>query len=249
MIRIIFTFLFVFLFLILSIPLMIIEWIIGKFNKGVSERSSLRIVQWAFKVCLFFSGVQLTVIGEENIPKDKAVLYVGNHRSFFDIVITYARVPRPTGYVAKLSMKKIPLLNVWMRLLHCQFLDREHVKEGLKTILKCIELVKNDISICIFPEGTRCKEKDTFLPFHDGSFKVAQKSGCPVIPFAIDNTSAIFEDQFPRIKKRHVILRYGAPVYINELSKEQQKSVGSHFQHLVEEMYNENQQLLISDTK
>ena len=101
MFRFILTALFVGLFLILGIPLLIAEWIIGKFNMDLKNRSSLAIVNWAFRVCLRISGVSITVIGEENVPKDTAVLYVANHRSYFDILLTYVRVPRPTGYIAK----------------------------------------------------------------------------------------------------------------------------------------------------
>ena len=64
------------------------------------------MVQWAFRVILFICGTKVTVIGEENVPKDQAVLYIGNHRSYFDIIITYARCPRLTGYIAKKDMEK-----------------------------------------------------------------------------------------------------------------------------------------------
>ena len=74
MIRFIFTALFVILFLICSIPLLLIEYIIGKFNMDVKSRSSLAIVNWAFRCVLFLAGVKLTVIGEEMFPKDQAVL-------------------------------------------------------------------------------------------------------------------------------------------------------------------------------
>ena len=74
----------------------------------------------------------MTVIGEENVPKDQAVLYIGNHRSYFDIIITYARCPRLTGYIAKKDMEKVPLLRTWMRRLHCLFIDRENVKRSVK---------------------------------------------------------------------------------------------------------------------
>ena len=79
--RIIFVGIFVVLFLLLSIPVFFVEWIIGKFHMEAKQKSSLAIVNWAFKVVIFLSGVKVTVIGEENIPKDKAVLYVGNHHS------------------------------------------------------------------------------------------------------------------------------------------------------------------------
>lgn len=80
MIRFICVATFVILFLILSIPLLIAEWMIGKFNMDVKSRSSLAIVNWAFRCCLAMAGVKVTAIGEENIPTDTAVVYVGNHR-------------------------------------------------------------------------------------------------------------------------------------------------------------------------
>lgn len=244
MIRIALCSSFIVLFLIFSIPLLIAEWIIGKFNMDVKNRSSLAIVMWAFRVCLWIAGVKLTVIGEENVPQDTAVLYVANHRSFFDILLTYTRVPRPTGYVAKKEMLKYPLLRDWMKNLHCLFLDRKDIKQGLKTILTGVEKAKSGISICIFPEGTRSKEPDAFLPFHGGSFKIAEKSGCPIMPMALTNASAIFEDQYPRIKKAHVILEYGKPIYMSELDKETKKRIGDHVSEEIQRMYFKNKALL-----
>jgi len=242
MIRFILIAIFLITFLICSIPLFFIEWLIGKFNMDIKSRSSLAIVNWAFRCILFIAGTKVTVIGEENVPKDTAVLYVGNHRSFFDIVLTYVRVPRLTGYVSKVEIKKVPLLSQWMKNLHCLFLDRDDIKKGLQTILEGIEKIKSGISICIFPEGTRNKEPDTFLPFHEGSFKLAQKSGCPIVPISINNSSAIFEDHFPKIKKAHVVLEYCKPFYISDLDKEDKKFVGAYAQKIISEAYFKNKE-------
>lgn len=244
MIRTIITVLFVVLFLIVSIPIFFIEWVIGKFNTEVKSRSSLAIVNWAFRVVAFLSGAKVTYLGEENVPKDIPVLYVANHRSFFDIILTYPRVPRPTGYIAKKEIEKVPLLRTWMRNLHCLFLDRSDIKAGLKTILEAIELMKSGISICIFPEGTRNKEADTFLPFHEGSFKIAQKAGCPIIPITINNSSSILEDHMPKIRSSHVIVEYGKPIYINELPPEYKKQVGLYVQQIISETYFKNKELV-----
>lgn len=89
MIRFLLVVIFVVSFLVLSIPVFLIEWLIGKWNKQLRDISSLRIVQWAFRVVAWISGVKLTVIGEEHIPKDTPVLYIGNHRSFFDLSLIH----------------------------------------------------------------------------------------------------------------------------------------------------------------
>lgn len=237
MIRIILLATFVVLFLICSIPLLIAEWIIGKFNPSLKDRSSLAIVNWAFSVCLFLAGTTVDVRGEENVPREEPVLYIGNHRSYFDILITYVRVPRPTGYIAKKEMLRWPLLVNWMRNLHCLFLDRNDVKQGLKTILTAIEEVKSGISICIFPEGTRNRVNHTFMDFHEGSFKIAVKTGCPIIPMTIYNSADIFEDHLPKIRKTRVILEYGKPIYIKDLPREEQKRIGTYTKNIIMDSY------------
>ena len=235
MIRLICIVVFLILYLILSIPVFLVEWLIGKFNPQARDISSLRIVQWGFKVILKMTGVKVTVIGEENIP-DEPVLYVGNHRSFFDILLTYSRCKRLTGYIAKKEMEKVPLLSIWMRFVYCLFLDRENPKEGLKTILKAIEYIKKGISICIFPEGTRNKgEELSLLPFKEGAFKVATKTGCAIVPISMNNTCEIFEAHFPKIRKTHVVLEYGKPIYPDELDKDTKKHISEYVRNIIDE--------------
>lgn len=232
-------------FLILSIPLLIVEWGIGKFAPMKKDISSLRIIQAVFRFILWLTGARITVIGEENVPKDTPVLYIGNHRSFFDILLTYTRCPIRTGYVAKKEMEKIPLLSTWMKNLYCLFLDRDNMREGLKTILQAIDYVKNGISICIFPEGTRNNgEELSMLPFRDGALKIAEKTGCAIIPISMNNTADIFEAHFPRVKKVHVVIEYGKPIYPKELDKETRKHLGIYCHDLIQDTIKKNASLI-----
>ena len=90
MLRFILVAIFLLLYFLLGIPVLGILWLIGKVNKRSADLAALRIVQWGFKVILKISGVEVTVIGEDRVP-DEPVLYVGNHRSYFDILLTYSR--------------------------------------------------------------------------------------------------------------------------------------------------------------
>ena len=243
MLRLIVIALMLFLYLLLGIPVLLVEWVIGKYNKKAKDYSCLRMVQTAFKLMLKVAGVRLTVIGEEHVPKDQAVLYIGNHRSYFDILLTYSRCPRLTGYVAKVEMLRYWLLRDWMKALYCLFLDREDMKAGLKTILQGFEYIKNGISICIFPEGTRNRQEE-MLPFKEGSLKMAEKTGCPIIPMAITNSAEIFENHLPFVRPCHVILEYGTPILPKELSKEDRKFLGAYTQKKIQEMLDKNKDLL-----
>ena len=241
-----FTFLVIFLisFLILSIPVLLVEAIIGKFNRKTKDYSCLRIVQWGFRCILWITGVETTVIGEEQVP-DEPVLFVGNHRSYFDILLTYSRCRDLTGFVAKKEMLNYPFLRTWMKRVYCLFLDRDNIREGLKTILTAIDQVKNGISVFIFPEGTRNKGDElSLLPFHAGSFKIAEKSGCPIVPVALNNTINIFEGHLPYIKKTHVVLEYCSPIYMNEMEKEDRKKIDVYCQKIIKDTIEKNHTLV-----
>ncbi|MCM1191404.1 MAG: 1-acyl-sn-glycerol-3-phosphate acyltransferase [Butyrivibrio sp.] len=237
MIRFIVIVLYLVLYLILSLPVLFVEWIIGKFNPRLKAESSMALVSWGFRCITALAGTKVIVRGRENIPTDTAVLYAGNHRSFFDIVLTCTLFPRVTGYVAKLEMKKAPILSLWMKNIHCLFLDRKNIREGLKTILAGVEEVKNGYSLCIFPEGTRNKVNDTFLPFKEGSFKIAEKGGVPIVPLTLVNTAQVFEEHLPKVKKAAVVIDFGEAVYPEQLEKDVRKNLGNHVLSLIRERY------------
>lgn len=233
------------LYLILGIPVLFLLWLIGKVDrwKYASDLIALRMVQYTFKFMLWIAGTKQMVIGEENVPKDQPVLYVPNHKSYFDILLIYSRVPGLTGFVAKDSMEKAYLLRDWMRKLHCLFLNRDNPREGLKTILQGIENVKNGISMCIFPEGTRNKG-DEMMAFKEGSLKIAEKTGCLIIPVAITNTPEIFENHMPWVHSCKVVIEYGTPIDPKALSKEEQKHLGAMCRDRIQEMLEKNKSLI-----
>ena len=79
---------------------------------------------------------------------------------------------------------------------------------------------------------------------HTGSFKIAEKSGCAIVPVSMNNTASMFENQFPRIKKTHIVLEYGKPVYPKELDKETRKRLAPYFQNIIQETINKNKELV-----
>lgn len=243
MIRFILVVLMLLGFLVSSIPLLIGEWLVERRDKQRQQEHSLRVVQAMFRMLIRLTGTTVTVKGRDRIPEG-AVLYVGNHRSYFDILVGYTSVPGLTGFVAKKEMLRYPILSNWMRNVNCLFLDRTDLKAGLKMILEGIGKVKDGVSIWIFPEGTRSRGKDILemLPFKEGSLKIAEKSGCPVVPVAITGTGEIFEQHIPFMRPSHVTIEFGEPFYVKELPTEQRKHVGAYTQNRIIEMLKDEQQ-------
>ena len=96
----------------------------------------------------------------------------------------------------------------------------------------------------IFPEGTRNKSEDPadLMEFHEGSLKIAEKSGCPVIPVAITGTDDVFERHIPWIRKSQVIIEYGEPIYLKELPLDKKKFPGAYTREIISEMIKKQQQ-------
>ena len=136
--------------------------------------------------------IRVHISGAENIPKDTKVLFVSNHRSNFDPIITwYALKKWKLAFVSKPSNFKIPFFGRIIR--KCCFLpiDRKNPKKAIVTINKAAKLLKEqEVSVGIYPEGTRSKTC-VLLPMHNGVFKVAQKAEAPIVVLSITGTEKI----------------------------------------------------------
>lgn len=166
------------------------------------------------------SGAKVNVYGIENLPEDKNILFVSNHQSNFDILLLLAYLPVPKAFVAKVELEKLPFINQWMKRIHCLFMDRNDIKQSAQIIIEGIKQLKSGINMVIFPEGTRSKT-GKLGEFKGGSFKLATKSKCPIVPLTIDGTRNIMEANNYRIKPVTVNLYIHPPIDVTTLSKEE----------------------------
>ena len=233
-----------FLWLVLTFPVYLIVALVGVFNKRACASFSQKFVNSAFRFLMWEVGAKTTVIGRELVPKDRPVLYVSNHRSYADTPLGYINVVGTTGFIAKKEIKKFPILSLWMKNMTCLFLDRDDMRQGLKTILTAIDNVKDGYSVFIMPEGPR-NHNEEMLPFKEGSFKVAEKSGCPIIPVAFSNTDALYELHKPWIKKAKVVVHFGEPVYLDNISREEKKALAGKIQGIIADMLKEDKKLIV----
>ncbi len=237
MIRFILEVLFVTVWMVLSLIFFPVIFIAGLFSKKAKDRMAFHMIRFAFKAIAFIAGAKTEVSGLENVPEDKAVLFVSNHRGFFDIILGYSIVKGPTGFVAKKDFEKIPFLHLWMKWIKCLFLDRSNIRAGMETIKQGISYIESGISMWICPEGGRNRgEEGSLLPFHEGSLRMADKSGALVVPVAFTHTYEILEKDFPRVKKTRVGIRIGKPVNLKDLDKETRKQSGAYVRGLIDEM-------------
>ena len=191
----------------------------------VEELVNKHIPHWSRGI-LKVTGVFLSVEGLENIPKDTACVFVGNHRSYYDIPLLLASLDKPHGILAKEELGKIPLLSRWMKLLGCVFVQRDDLRASVRALNDATAIVESGKSFVIFPEGTRYKgEEGGAGEFKAGAFRIAVKTGVPVVPVALTGARALFEGNGNLCHPGSVHIKVLSPIRTEGMSKAEQKQL------------------------
>ena len=150
--------------------------------------------------------IRLHTQGLEKMPKDGRVLLVCNHLFLADPCLLLHVFPKSQlAFVTKKENQQMFLVGKIMHKILCQPIDRENDRAALKTILKCIQLLKEDkVSIGVFPEGYTSKD-GKLHPFRPGVFKIAQKANVPIVVCTVRNTRSLFKN-IVKLKPTHVDL-------------------------------------------
>ncbi|MHB1393346.1 MAG: lysophospholipid acyltransferase family protein [Clostridia bacterium] len=175
--------------------------------------------KWA-KDLLKLAGARVKVIGAENIPIDRAVLFVSNHQGNFDIPILLGCIDKPKAFIAKVEMLKMPIIRTWMKQMNCVFLDRQDLRQSLRIMNEATEYLKDGYSMVIFPEGTRSKG-ETMGEFKAGSLRIAVKANVPIVPVTIKGSYKLMEQNGVIIKPAEVEVVVSEPIETLGLTKEQ----------------------------
>ena len=188
----------------------------------VAERDAIvnrEVPRWANRL-LNLAGAKVTVRGQENLPQQAAV-FISNHQGYFDIPILLTRLGRPYPLIAKQELAKLPWIRDWMELLQCRFIQRDNPRQAVTQLNLAAQALKEEgRSFIIFPEGTRSRG-DQMGEFKSGGFKVAAKTGAPIVPVAIDGSYRLMEANGMWIRPAQVTVTILPPIATNELSREE----------------------------
>lgn len=149
---------------------------------------------------LGYSWVRTHITGLEKLPDCTRFVFVCNHRSGYDPLITLNKLKKYNlFFISKVSNMKLPFVGRLAQGAGCLPIDRENDRKALKTILQAADYVKRGVcSIGIYPEGTRSHD-GALLPFHAGSFKIAQKADAPLVVACICGTENITKNVLRRV--------------------------------------------------
>ena len=167
------------------------------FNKPQEEDSPFyrRVMHVYIEALIQLVRVRLHTKGLENTPKEGRFLLVCNHLFIADPgIVLHCFRKSQLAFLTKKENYKLPFIGAFMHKILCQPIDRENDRQALKSIIKCIQLIKDDkVSVCAFPEGYTSKD-GKLHPFRPGVFKIAQKTNVPIVVCTIQNTREIFKN-------------------------------------------------------
>ena len=176
------------------------------------------------KSLLGLAGTRVTVEGAENIPQDRACVFVCNHQGDFDVPVTMVHLGNPPAMVSKIEVKKVPLVRDWMEVLDCIFIDRKDPRQAIAAMRGAGDILASGRNVCVFPEGTRSKG-DHMNEFKHGVFKIPCAAGAPIVPVLIDGTYKVFEANHNLILPAKVKLTVLPPIETAGMDRLTQKAL------------------------
>ena len=162
------------------------------------------IIESAFPVL----RIHVKKSGIEKVPTDGRFLLVCNHCNDSDPIILLNCLRKfQLAFISKQENSTMFVIGPMMHKLQCQLINRENDREALKTILKCIQIIKEDkASIAVFPEGGILSEDGKLHHFRPGVFKIAQKANVPIVVCTLKNTKDVV-DNILHFKPSHVEMK------------------------------------------
>jgi len=167
-------------------------------------------ILWS-RVGLRLAGVRVKVEGLEHLADPRALIFMPNHQSSFDILILYRALSRQFRWLAKEELFRIPLFGLAMRRSGYIPVDRSDRKKAISSMAEAARRIVSGTSVVIFPEGTRTSDGH-LLPFKKGGFMLALQAQVPIVPLAIIGSRDVMPKHTFRVRGGLVRVKVFPPV-------------------------------------
>lgn len=183
-------------------------------------RLSDKLIFWHAAVIsntgMWLAGIRVHVSGDiegirKRVDKGEGFCFVSNHTSMLDIILMLGRLKARAGFVAKIELLFVPVINVMIAMTHSVFINRRNLRASINAIHKAGENIRKGHSMVIFPEGTRSKTGE-IAQFKHGAFRMATESGACVVPITVKGLRDSFEDRKHVFQRRDCYMHVGEPV-------------------------------------
>ena len=162
-------------------------------------------------VLMWITGIKLTTIGKENVPKKEPVIFVANHCSHLDIACLCNALPVNLYFIGKKELMWTPIIGWYMLVAGHIFIDRKSRKKAITSLKQAANKIKKGKSVVMYPEGTRSETGEVGV-FKKGAFHLAKQAGVKIIPVSINGTFKVWPKNSTKITPGKVLVKIGKPI-------------------------------------
>jgi 1-acyl-sn-glycerol-3-phosphate acyltransferase len=142
------------IFVLLAFPVALLLWLVSLLFDNRRLMNNRWMVIQGIVLTRMSPFWKVVVDGREKIDKNQAYVIIPNHQSMLDIVF-FNMLRHRLRWVSKIEIFKVPLVGVEMRMVKYIEVERGSKSSVIRMMEKCMESLREGISVVIFPEGTR----------------------------------------------------------------------------------------------
>lgn len=202
-------------FMLILLPGILLPILFGQ-RYGNITYTFLKIWSWIFSMLTF---IRYEIRGTEKIDLKKSYIYTSNHTSFLDAPGLSLGVPTQFRPLAKKELKQIPVFGLIVRVVTI-VVDRSSQASRRKSIENLKSILKQGISILIFPEGTQNRTDQPLQPFYDGAFRIALQTETAIAPIMILNAGNLMAPSSLAVRPGKIKVLFADPIEVKGLTME-----------------------------
>lgn len=174
--------------MIILFPVFIIPSLISKKGAWISFKA---IRLWSF-LFSFFNRIIYKIEGKQYFDKKENYVIISNHTSFLDTPAIPQAIDAPFKALAKKELTKIPVFGFLIKMI-TEVVDRSNPESRQRSKNRLNEVLKNENSILVFPEGTMNRTDKPLQGFYDGAFRIAIDAQAPILPVVIKGAAKLMK--------------------------------------------------------
>ena len=176
-------------------------WYCAKHPEKYSERDCYSVGQNLINMIKRCGRITTLVTGTEHLPKQGGYIMYANHQGKYDSLGILASHESPCTLVMDKATSEETINNLFINLIRGKRLDKKNPRQQVEIIQQVAEEIKAGRKYLLFPEGGYTDNRNKLQEFHNGSFKIAMMSKCPVIPVVIyDSYRPFTENSLRRVQ-------------------------------------------------
>ena len=184
-------------------------------------------------IAMVIMRIKIHTEGLEKIPQGTRFMMVQNHRSKFDPIVSWFILEKyDMAFLSKHENLEIPIFGRIIRKCCYMSINREHPSKAMETVVNAAQLLKDDqVSMGVYPEGTRNTTEEPLLPFHNSIFKIAQMADVPIVVMTAKGTADI-KHNYPK-KASHVYFNVTGVIPAEELKGKKTHEIADRVRELM----------------